>query len=122
MVQVADVPIPLNLSRDTDLADVHVVYYGPRGFSAQVGYYHERGEVQDRSDERIPSVHYTRVSWNFWVTQRLDAHVRGRLVTPFISLGYHAASSLEHPVSLQPGVAVVLNEHLSLLHCTQSAF
>jgi hypothetical protein len=114
VVQVADVPIALDLSRDTDMGDLHVVYYGPRGLSAQVGYFRERGKVQDRSDERLPSTRYTRVSWNFWVTQRLDAHVRGRLVTPFLSAGYHPASSLEYPVSLQPGIGVVLNEHLSL--------
>jgi hypothetical protein len=113
-VQVADVPIALDLERDTDMGDLHVVYYGPRGLSAQVGYYRERQKVTDRSPEHLPASRFTRVSWNFWVTQRLDAHVRGRLVTPFLSVGYHPASSLEYPVSLQPGVAVVLNEHLSL--------
>jgi hypothetical protein len=114
LVQVADVPIALNLSRDTDLGDLHVVYYGPRGLSAQMGYFRERGKVQDRSAEHLPSTRYTRASWNFWVTQRLDARVRGRLVTPFLSVGYHPSSSLGYPVSLQPGVGVVLNERLSL--------
>jgi hypothetical protein len=114
VVQVADVPIALDLERDTDMGDLHVSYYGPHGVSAQVGYYREHQELQDRSAEHLPTTHATRVSWNFWVTQRLDARVRGRLVTPFLSAGYHSASSLGYPVSLQPGVAVVLNEHFSL--------
>ena len=112
-VQVADVIIPLDLERSTDMGDLHAVYYGPRGLSGQIGYFRERGKVSDRSAERLPSSSYTRVSWNFWVTQRLDAHVRGRLVTPFVSVGYHPASSLDYPVSLQPGVAVVFNDRLS---------
>src|SRR5262249_22296901 len=41
LVQVADQPIDLNFSRDTDLFDLHAIYYGPRGLSAQVGYFHE---------------------------------------------------------------------------------
>ena len=91
-----------------------MIYFAPRGLSAQLGYFRERGTINDRSAERLPSTHYTGVSWNFWVTQRLDTRVRGRLVTPFLSVGYHPSSSLEYPVSLQPGVGVVLNEHLSV--------
>src|SRR4051794_12654531 len=49
MVQVVDVPVTVNLERDTDLMDLHVVYYGPRGLSAQLGYYRESGTIMDRS-------------------------------------------------------------------------
>jgi hypothetical protein len=113
-VQVADVVVPLDLERDTDLADLHVIYYGPRGLSAQIGYLRESATIRDRSTEKLPSTSYRAVSWNFWVTKRLDARVRGRLVTPFVSFGYHPASSQMHAVSVQPGVAVILNERLSL--------
>ena len=46
MVQVVDVPVAVNLERDTDLMDLHVVYYGPRGLSAQLGYYRETGTIK----------------------------------------------------------------------------
>lgn len=113
-VQPADLPIALNLERDTDLGDLHVIYYGPRGLSGQIGYYRERGTIHDRSAERLPRSDYTRVSWNFWLTQRVDAHIRNHLVTPFFSIGYHPAGTLGRPVSIHTGVGVTFNERLSL--------
>jgi hypothetical protein len=113
-VQVVDVPVSLNLERDTDLMDLHVTYYGPRGLSAQLGYYRESGTVHDRSSTPVPDSDYGLVSWNVWVTQPWEVQVRRRLLTPFISWGYHPSSGLDHAVSLMTGAALSLNERLSL--------
>jgi len=113
-VQLADSIVDLNLERDTDLADFHVIYYAPRGLSAQIGYYHESGTIHDRSSARLPDRDYTLLSWNAWVTQRLDVRARGRVITPFMSFGYHPSSSLEHATSFLTGAAITFNERISL--------
>jgi hypothetical protein len=113
-VQLADSIVDLNLERHTDLADLHVIYYAPRGLSAQIGYYHESGTIHDRSSARLPDRDYTLVSWNAWVTQRLDVRARGRIITPFVSFGYHPSTGLEHAVSFLTGAAVTFNERISL--------
>jgi hypothetical protein len=113
-VQLADSIVDLNLERDTDLADLHVIYYAPRGLSAQLGYYHESGTLHDRGSARLPDRDYTLVSWNAWVTQRLDVRARGRVITPFVSFGYHPSSGLEHAASFLAGAAVTFNERISL--------
>ena len=121
-VQVAEVPVNLNLERDTDLADFHVIYAARRGLTAQLGYYHESGTIRDRNPNPSTPTKYTLVSWNFWLTQRLDVFSRGRLTSarldahliPFVSLGYHASSGLDHATSVLTGVAVTFSEKISL--------
>jgi hypothetical protein len=113
-VQVADVPVSLNLERDTDLMDLHVTYYGYRGLSAQLGYYRESGTIHDRSATPQPDRDYGLVSWNVWVTQPWEVHVRGRLLTPFISFGYHPSNGLNHAVSFMTGAGLTLTERWSL--------
>jgi hypothetical protein len=113
-VQVVDVPVTVNLERDTDLMDLHVLYYGPRGLSAQLGYYRESGTIMDRSATPQPEKEYGLVSWNVWVTQAWEVRSRGRLLTPFVSAGYHPSSGLHHAVSLMTGAGFSINERLSL--------
>jgi hypothetical protein len=121
-VQVAEKFVPLNLERDTDLADLHVVYTGAHGTSAQLGFYRERGTYRDLNPQPIPPRDYTLQSWNVWLTQRLDMFVPGRLTSnrldahlvPFVSAGYHGASGLNHAVSVLTGVAVTFGERISL--------
>jgi hypothetical protein len=108
------IPIDLRLEYDTDLVDPHLTYYAARGTSVQVGYYWERGTIRDRGSRRLPEQQYTRQSANVWLTQRLDVRWGRRLVTPFLSLGYHSSSSLHHAASVMTGVAVTFNEQLSL--------
>jgi hypothetical protein len=113
---------PVNVGRDTDLADVHAIYHGPHGLAAQLGYYHESGTYRDLSSQPAVRTDYTLVSWNFWLTQRLDVFTRGRLTSdrldahliPFVSLGYHASSGLKHATSVLTGVAVTFGEKISL--------
>jgi hypothetical protein len=122
-VQVAERFVALNRERDTDLADVHLMYYGHHGMTAQLGYYHESGTIQNRGSARLVSRRdYTLVSWNFWLTQRLDVFTHGRLTSdrldahliPFVSLGYHTSSGLKHATSVLTGVAVTFSEKISL--------
>lgn len=121
LVQIVDVPKVVALSRDADLGDLHVIYYGPRGLSAQVGYYYERGTYHVRTNDPVPNPRYQMQradyklgSWNLWLTQRVDARAGGRLITPFVSAGYHSSSSLRHAVSVLTGAALTFNERLSL--------
>jgi hypothetical protein len=115
-------PLDVDVERDANLADLHVIYYAPRGLSAQVGYYREHGTYRDRGPDPDPPFDYTLVSWNFWLTQRLDVFWRDRLtiarlqarVIPFLSVGYHPSAALNHAVSLQAGVAINFRERLSL--------
>jgi hypothetical protein len=119
---VAEKFIPLDLERDTDLMDFHVIYSLPRGLSAQAGYYREHGTIRDNSPAPLPSRDYTLTSFNFWLTQRLDVFARGRLtsrrldaqVVPFVSAGYHTASELNHAASILTGIAITFKEQLSL--------
>jgi hypothetical protein len=126
--EVAQRFFPLDLERDTDLADVHLIYAAARGMTAQLGYYHEGGTirsfpVKSASPSGLPSrKDYTLVSWNLWLTQRLDVFSRGRMTSarldahliPFVSLGYHASSGLNHATSVLTGVAVTFGEKISL--------
>lgn len=112
-VSVADVAVALDLTRDTDLGDLHLVYDGPRGLSAQVGYYRESGTIRN-AGTNAPPRDYTLVSWNLWITQRLDVRLHGRIIAPFISAGYHPASGLDHAASILTGVSVALNQRISL--------
>jgi hypothetical protein len=126
MVMPAELPVDLNLTRDTDLGDIHVIYYGHHGLSAQVGYYHEHGTIQGQQDDvqgtRTLRRNYTLVSWNAWLTQRLDLFTHSRLTSdrldahliPFVSFGYHASSGLNHATSVLTGVAVTFGEKISL--------
>jgi hypothetical protein len=113
LVQVVDVPVNVDLERDTDLMDLHAVYYGPNGLSAQLGYYQERGTLHDRSPEQVPSVKYRRSSPNLWVTKAWELRAGDRLVTPSVSLGYHSSSDLDRAVSLMTGAGVSFNERFS---------
>ena len=121
-VQVAEKFIPLDLERDTDLMDFHVIYSLPRGLSTQLGYYREHGTIDDRSALPLPSRDYTLNSWNVWLTQRLDVFTRGRLnsprldahLVPFVSMGYFPASSLNHATNVLTGIALTYREQLSL--------
>jgi hypothetical protein len=121
-VQVAENFIPLNLERDTDLADVHMIYTGSRGTSAQLGFYREHGTIRDRNPQPLPERNYTLESANVWLTQRLDVFVPGRLtndrldahLVPFVSTGYDFSSSLNHAVSILTGLAITFNEQISL--------
>lgn len=112
-VSVAGVPVMLNLTRNTDLGDLHLVYAGPRGLSGEVGYYREAGTIRN-AGANVPPRDYTLVSWNVWLTQRLDARWRGRRLTPFVSAGYHPSAGLDHAASILTGVTVALNQQLSL--------
>jgi hypothetical protein len=121
-VQVAEKFIPLDLQRDTDLMDVHLIYSAPHGLAAQVGYYRERGTIQDLGPLPLPRRDYTLQSFNFWVTQRLDVFIRGRLVNPrldahlipFVSAGYHPAGGLDHAASVLTGVTLNFKDRFSL--------
>lgn len=121
-VGVAEKFVALDLERDTDLADLHVMYYAPHGLTAQVGYYREQGTIRDRSPNPAPSRNYTLHSFNVWLTQRLDVFFPGRLtydrldahLIPFISAGYHPSSDLNHAASILTGVAVTFSEKISL--------
>jgi hypothetical protein len=119
-VDVLDVSAPLDFDRDAELADLHVTYYGLRGTSAQLGYYHERDTLHDRINQTV--IKKTLGSLNLWLTQRLDVFLRDRLtndrlnvhLVPFVSLGYHASSDLNHAASVLTGIAVTFNEKISL--------
>jgi hypothetical protein len=111
-VFLAGLPHSLNLDRDTDLADLHVAYDAPHGLSAQIGYYRESGTIHDLNQNLATKE--TVQSWNFWVTQRLDARWHTHLITPFVSAGYHPSAGLNHAVSILTGVAVTLNDRFSL--------
>jgi hypothetical protein len=121
-VQVAEKFIPLDLERDTDLADIHAIYYAKHGLSAQLGYYIEHGTIRDQSPLPLPSRDYTLNSWNFWLTQRLDVFMRGRLTSrrldthlvPFVSAGYAPASSLDYAKSILAGIALTFSERISV--------
>jgi hypothetical protein len=120
-VQIADVPLLVKISRDANLGDLHVMYYGPYGLTAQLGYYREDGtyHVQSRvpvpnSEVRKFSSDDTQRSLNLWVSERLDVHAKRYLIQPFVSVGYHSSSSLNHAVSILTGVALTLNAKLSL--------
>jgi hypothetical protein len=121
-VGVAEKFVALDLERNTDLADFHVMYYGPRGLAAQLGYYHESGTIHDRGPNPAPDRDYTLNSFNAWLTQRLDVFFRDRLTSdrldahlvPFVSAGYHPASGLNHAASVLTGVALTFSEKISL--------
>lgn len=113
LVQVVDVPVSVDLDRDTDLMDLHAVYYGPNGLSAQLGYYQERGTLRDRSPAQVPSVKYRRSSPNVWVTKAWELRAGDRLVTPSVSLGYHSSSDLDRAVSVMTAAGVSFNERFS---------
>jgi hypothetical protein len=113
-VQIADSIAVVNLERDVDLVDLHAIYYGPRGLSAQVGYYREQGTIFDRNSTVGLQSKYKLQSLNLWLTQRLDVRWRKRLITPFVLVGYHTASEMERPLSLMYGFGVTFNERLSL--------
>jgi hypothetical protein len=120
-VRVAEVRYPLNLERDTDLADVHLIYSGKRGLTAQLGYYREKGTIKDLNGD-LPRRDYRLTSWNVWLTQRLDVMVPGRLISdrldahfiPFISAGYHTSADLNRAVSVLTGFAITFRERISL--------
>jgi hypothetical protein len=121
VVQIADAQFGLGLSRDADLADFHVMYYAPHGLTAQIGYYRETGTYHLRESDlgnpptyQTSSQDYSLVSWNLWVTERLDVRARGRVITPFVSFGWHPSTGLEHATSFLGGAAVTLNERISL--------
>jgi hypothetical protein len=98
--------------RDIDMADVYVSYYGERGFSAQVGYQRQHENIQGR---RFSSaLHPTLVSWNVWLTQRVDGRADCFLITPFVSAGYYPASSFDYSLSALVGLAITFDERLSL--------
>jgi hypothetical protein len=109
-----DTLVDLNLRRDVDLADLHLTYYGPSGLSAQVGYYREHGTISDFSAQRAKDRSYKLVSWNVWLTERLDVRAHRLLITPFVSAGYHPSVGLNHAVSVLTGVSVSFNRRLSL--------
>jgi hypothetical protein len=109
-----DQAVDLNLQRNTDLADLHLIYHGPRGLTGQVGYYRENGTLWRRDIPERLSGDYVLQSWNLWLTQRLDVRWRNRLITPFVAVGYHTASDLGRPLSAQLGLALTMNERLSL--------
>jgi hypothetical protein len=108
------------LARDTNLADVHVIYSMSNGFTAQLGYYREWGTIRDLRARTESD--YTLQSWNVWLTKRLDLLIPGRLVSerldlqfiPFVSAGYHPSSGLNHAVSVLTGVAITFRERISL--------
>jgi hypothetical protein len=109
-----DQPVELNFQRNTDLADLHVIYTGPRGLTAQLGYFRENGTISDRSPQPVPPQDYVLTSWNVWVTQGFKGQVRGRRIAPFVSAGYHTSSALRRPVSALVGLAVTLNDRTQL--------
>jgi hypothetical protein len=109
-----DVPFSINLDRDTDLADFHVIYYGPKGLTGQLGYYHEHGDVTNNDTNGPHGSSYTLVSWNAWVTKGFDFKAKGKVISPFISTGYHPSSGLNHATSILLGTAATLNERISL--------
>jgi hypothetical protein len=119
-VQIADGFEPLNLERDTDLADVHLIHIGRRGLVGQLGYYRERGRVRDRNNGTRSD--YSLQSWNVWLSQRIDTLVRHRLlikrpsaqVMPFVSVGYHPASGMNHAVSVLAGFTIVSRQRFGL--------
>jgi hypothetical protein len=121
-VGVAEKFVALDLERDTDLADLHVMYYAPHGLTAQLGYYRESGTINDRGPNPAPARDYTLHSFNAWLTQRLDVFFRNRLTSdrldahliPFVSVGYHPSSDLNHAASVLTGVAVTFSEKISL--------
>jgi hypothetical protein len=121
-VQVAEFFPHLKLARDTGLADFHVIYTANPGLTAQLGYYHESGTIRDLNGALGGPTNYTLVSWNFWLTQRLDVLVPGRLTSgrldaqliPFVSLGYHPSTGLDHATSVLTGVAVTFGQKISL--------
>jgi hypothetical protein len=113
-VQVAEFRIKLDLERNTDLADLHLVYYGSRGLSAQVGYFREQGTFRDKVPTTVPRTEYTLGSWNLWLTQRLDVRAGCRMLTPFVSAGYHPSAQLNHAVSILVGTGITFGERLSL--------
>jgi hypothetical protein len=121
-VKAAQAFASVDVGRNTDLADVHVIYHWPHGLAAQLGYYHESGTYRDLSSQPAVRTDYTLVSWNFWLTQRLDVFTHSRLTSdrldahliPFVSLGYHASSGLNHAASVLTGVAVTFGEKISL--------
>jgi hypothetical protein len=103
----------LDLDLDTEIADFHAIYQGPRGLLAQVGYYREHKTFRDPA-RTVDAGSATLVSWNVWLTQRLDVPVGCTLVTPFVSTGYHPSSALNHAVSVMTGLAVTLGDRFSL--------
>lgn len=121
IVQIADTVRGMAVRRDAELADLHVTYYAPHGRSAQLGYYYESGRIGIRTSDLQANPTYefqrsddTLGSWNLWLTQRWDARSGSRLITPFVSLGYHSSSSLGHASSILTGVAVTFNARISL--------
>jgi hypothetical protein len=113
-VKVGGVPVDLDLTKDTDLTDFHLVYYGPRGLSAQVGYYREHGTIRDQSSSPLPRLDFELQSWNVWLNGRLDVRSRCQILTPFLSVGYHPSAELRHAVSALIGIAVTVSDRLSL--------
>lgn len=113
LIQVVDVPVNVDLERDSDLMDLHAIYYGPKGLSAQLGYYRERGTVRDRNPSPVPSARYRRSSPNAWVTKAWELRAGERLITPSVSLGYHSSSDLERAVSVMTAAGVSFNERFS---------
>jgi hypothetical protein len=119
-VRVAENFEPLNLERNTDLGDLHVIYIGPRGLATQFGYYREHGRIRDRTNGTRRD--YSLQSWNLWLTQRLDVFLPEQLLSarldaqaiPFISAGYHPASGMNRAVSILTGIAVIHQERYSL--------
>jgi hypothetical protein len=109
-----DQPVDLNLQRNTDLADLHLIYHGPHGLTGQLGYFRENGTISDRRSQPVPPLDFVLNSWNLWLTQRLDVRWRGRLITPFLSAGYHTSSDLRRAASLQTGLAVTFNKRTRL--------
>jgi hypothetical protein len=113
-VRVAGQARRLELERDADLADLHLLYTGPGGLSAQLGYYRERDRIRQRTTQGVIPIDDTLVSWNFWVAQQLTARLRGCRLTPYVSMGYHAGADLGDAVSFQGGVALEISQRLKL--------
>jgi hypothetical protein len=104
----------LSLDRSTDLADAHLAYYASRGLSAQLGYYREGGTLHNINLPGQRRKDYGLVSWNIWITQRLDVRWRCQVLTPFLSVGYHPATSLHSASSVLTGVATTIGDRLSI--------
>jgi hypothetical protein len=106
-------PRLVDVEREGDLADLHVVYQWPQGTSAQVGFFYDRSTIHFRSPSQ-PDRRVTLRSWNVWLTQRLDVRARCWLITPFISAGYHPGPDLEDAKSIFTGIALTFDERISL--------
>jgi hypothetical protein len=112
-IRVGGTPVDLNLERDADLADLHVVYTTPTGTSVQLGYYWESFTARLVGSD-LPPQKDTFSSWNLWLAQQFSVPVQRYTLIPFFSVGYHTSDALNQAVSLQAGATFSLQRHFDL--------